>query len=130
FCPPCMPDFTTRSSAQRSCSEGGNPRPSETPDRVRPEFEIVGLSKRRRERSLCAHSLGFPARFAADSAPEGARFEPVWGLSCQVVVLVCCQFFVRGGKAVLRPVAWRSGSRSARKGSRDRNGSKAWRLAG
>jgi hypothetical protein len=42
---------------------------------------------------------------------------------------VCCQFFVRSGKAVLRPVAWRSGSRSARKGSRDRNGSKAWRLA-
>jgi len=29
----------------------------------------------------------------------------VWGFSCQVVVLVCSRFFVRSGKAVLRPVA-------------------------
>jgi class 3 adenylate cyclase len=32
-------------------------------------------------------------------------FEPVWGFSCQVVVLVYSQFFVRSGKAVLHPVA-------------------------
>ena len=42
---------------------------------------------------------------------------------------VCCQFFVRSGKAVLRPVACDQVSRSARKGSRDRNGGTAWRLA-
>ena len=66
----------------------------------------------------------------AASVPEFARL--VWGFSCQVVVLVCSRFFVRSGKAVLRPVALRSGSRSARKGSRDRNASQglaACRLA-
>jgi hypothetical protein len=42
-----------------------------------------------------------------DSQPEEEEqgFELVWGFSCQVVVLVCCRFFVRSGKAVLRPVA-------------------------
>ena len=44
-------------------------------------------------------------RFARDSALEGAGFEPVWGFFCQVVILVFCRFFVRSGKAVLRPVA-------------------------
>jgi hypothetical protein len=42
---------------------------------------------------------------ASDSPLEGAGFEPVWGFSCQVVVLVFVGFFVRSGKAVLRPVA-------------------------
>ena len=36
-----------------------------------------------------------------DSPREGTGFEPVWGFSCQAVVLVCCRFF-RSGKAVLR----------------------------
>ena len=44
-------------------------------------------------------------KFALDSPLEERRFELVWGFSCQVVVLVYCQFFVRSGKAVLRPVA-------------------------
>jgi hypothetical protein len=42
--------------------------------------------------------------FGADSPLEGSGFELVWGFCCQVVVLVCCRFFVRSGKAVLRPV--------------------------
>src|ERR1700737_2714748 len=37
--------------------------------------------------------------------------ELVWGFSCQVVVLVCCRFFFRSGKAVLRTRRLRSGSR-------------------
>src|SRR5712672_4510230 len=43
--------------------------------------------------------------FAIDSALEGTGFELVWGFSCQVVVFGLLQFFVRSGKAVLRPVA-------------------------
>ena len=39
------------------------------------------------------------------SPKEFSAFELVWGFSCQVVFLVCCRFFVRSGKAVLRPVA-------------------------
>ena len=30
----------------------------------------------------------------------------VWGFFCQVMFLVCWRFFVRSGKAVLRPVAY------------------------
>jgi hypothetical protein len=42
-----------------------------------------------------------------DSPLEEAGFELVWGFSCQVVVFgFCCRFFVRSGKAVLRPVAY------------------------
>ena len=41
-----------------------------------------------------------------DSSLEGSGFELVWGFSCQVVVLVNSQFFVRSGKAVLHPVAY------------------------
>src|SRR5947207_14139940 len=44
--------------------------------------------------------------FACDSPLEQSRFELVWGFSCQVVFSVYCQFFVRSGKAVLRPVAY------------------------
>ena len=37
---------------------------------------------------------------------EGARFEVVWGFSCQAVVLGCADSFLFGaGKAVFRPVA-------------------------
>ena len=46
-------------------------------------------------------SLGF----VGDLPLEGVGFELVWGFSCQVVFSVYCQFFVRRGKAVLRPVA-------------------------
>jgi hypothetical protein len=42
----------------------------------------------------------------ADSPVEGAGFEPVWGFSCQAVVLGCADSFLFGaGKAVFRPVA-------------------------
>src|SRR6266480_7476794 len=45
--------------------------------------------------------------FAADSSLEGSGFEPVWGFSCQAVVLGSADSFLFGaGKAVFRPVAW------------------------
>jgi hypothetical protein len=45
-------------------------------------------------------------RFAGDSPLEGSGFEPVWGFSCQAVVLDCADRFLFGaGKAVFRPVA-------------------------
>src|SRR5205814_6777741 len=52
-------------------------------------------------------SLSAP-RFTAetDCLLEGTGFELIWGFSCQVVFSVYCQFFVRSGKAVLRPVAY------------------------
>ena len=40
-----------------------------------------------------------------ESPVEETGLELVWGFSCQVVFLVCCRFFVRSGKAVLRSVA-------------------------
>ena len=40
-----------------------------------------------------------------DSAVGEVGFEPVRGFFCQVVFLVCWQFFVRSGKVLLRPVA-------------------------
>jgi hypothetical protein len=46
---------------------------------------------------------GFTAE--TDWLLEEAGFELVWGFSCQVVFSVYCRFFVRSGKAVLRPVA-------------------------
>ena len=54
---------------------------------------------------------GFTAE--TDWLLEGTGFEPVWGFSCQTcmglflssVVFVWRRFFVRSGKAVLRPVA-------------------------
>src|SRR6516165_1830582 len=65
----------------------------------------------------------------ADSSQEESGFEPVWGFSCQAEFLVCCRFFVRSGKAVLRSVAAIRFAERAERGSRDRNGSKAWRPA-
>src|ERR1700732_93150 len=54
----------------------------------------------------------------------------VWGFFCQAVVIgFCSQFFVRSGKGRFSSRRLRSGSRSARRGSRDRNASGAWRLA-
>ena len=44
-------------------------------------------------------------RLAVDSLVEERGFEPVWGFCCQVVVFGFYRFFVRSGKAVLRPVA-------------------------
>src|SRR5436305_8563010 len=60
---------------------------------------------------IAADSANQPASAAwdrkfADSPVEEAGFELVWGFSCQVVFSVYCQFFVRSGKAVLRPVAY------------------------
>ena len=54
-------------------------------------------------RGFSPTASGFTAE--TNSPLEGDGFEPVWGFSCQVVFLVCCRFFVRSGKAVLRPVA-------------------------
>jgi hypothetical protein len=85
----------------------------------------LGVVRRQAAREFASPKV----RFAMDSPLEGAGFELVWGFCCQVVILVCSGFFVRSGKAVHRPVACDQVSRSARKGSRDRNGSTAWRLA-
>jgi hypothetical protein len=49
--------------------------------------------------------FGVGMKFARDSPLEGDGFELVWGFCCQVVILVYSRFFVRSGKAVLRPVA-------------------------
>src|ERR1700746_2276676 len=47
-----------------------------------------------------------PRRLPHTISPlEGDGFELVWGFCCQVVILVYSRFFVRSGKAVLRPVA-------------------------
>ena len=53
-------------------------------------------------------SSGRGRRFTAETdwLLEGSGFELVWGFSCQVVVFGLLQFFVRSGKAVLRPVAY------------------------
>jgi hypothetical protein len=37
--------------------------------------------------------------FYRNRNPRAFEITLVWGFSCQVVVLVCCQFFVRSGKA-------------------------------
>jgi hypothetical protein len=71
-----------------------------------------------------------PARFARDSPLEGDGFELVWGFPCQVVFfgllpVLCSE---REG-AVLHPVAYDQVSGARAMGSRDRNTSKAWRLA-
>ena len=65
-----------------------------------------------RHRKACVNSVisthewsQFRTGVATDSSLEGTGFELVWGFSCQVVFLVCCRFFVRSGKAVLRSVA-------------------------
>src|SRR5215472_6043244 len=65
----------------------------------------------------------------ADSVLEGNGFELVWGFPCQVVFfgllpVLCSERESRSSSHRLR-----SGSRSARKGSRDRNARKAWRRA-
>src|SRR5262249_49879179 len=63
-----------------------------------------------------------------DCLLEGTGFELVWGFWCQVIVcgwpVLCSERESRSSSCRLR-----SGSRSARKGSRDRNGSNAWRRA-
>src|SRR5437868_44512 len=66
---------------------------------------------------------------AADPKHLGARIGLVWGFFCQAVVLGSGQFFVRSGKGRFSSRRLQSGFRSARKGSRDRNASGAWRLA-
>jgi len=64
-----------------------------------------------------------------DSLLEGTGFEPVWGFSCQAVIfgllsVLCSE---RESRSSFRRCDHVRGAR--RKGSRDRNGSKAWRLA-
>src|SRR5206468_9259599 len=44
-------------------------------------------------------------RFASDPPPEGTRIRTCMGLFLSSVVFVWRRFFVRSGKAVLRPVA-------------------------
>ena len=62
--------------------------------------------------------------FAADSPLEEHGFELVWGFSCQaffgLLSVLCSERESRSSSRRLR-----LGSRSARKGARDRNGSKA-----
>src|SRR5215831_10622971 len=66
----------------------------------------------------------------ADSPLEGDGFELVWGFPCQVVFFgllpVLCS---EAEGAVLDPVAYDQVPRARAMGSRDRNASKAWRLA-
>src|SRR5215831_12221131 len=61
---------------------------------------------------------------------EGKGFELVWGFPCQVVFFgllpVLCS---EAEGAVLDPVAYDQVPRARAMGSRDRNASKAWRLA-
>ena len=79
---------------------------SEVDRSLRPSDDTNPPGVRRAQRRVCA------ARFAPDLYGAFSVKRLFW---------VCCQFFVRSGKAVLRPVAC--------EGSRDRNASGAWRLA-
>jgi hypothetical protein len=63
-------------------------------------------------------------RWFADSPLEGGGFEPVWGFSCQVVVSGLWPVFCSEQESRFSSRRLRSGLRSARKGSRDRNASK------
>jgi hypothetical protein len=67
--------------------------------------------------------------FAADSPLEEGGFKLVWGFSCQVVFSVYCQFFVRSGKAVLRPVACDQVPGARGRGQGTETLAKLWRLA-
>src|SRR5205085_7434113 len=76
---------------------------------------LANLKQRRDQKDARASAVGGTRtrlmkvgsrEFATDSPLEQAGFELVWGFSCQVVFSVYCQFFVRRGKAVLRPVAY------------------------
>src|SRR5438105_14038268 len=77
--------------------------------RIQPSSAATsGLIRSCRTACRCSHPAPCrppKGRFASDSLLEQAGFEPVWGFFCQVVILVFCRFFVRSGKAVLRPVA-------------------------
>ena len=78
-----------------------------TQDGLRGHFVLRAIGKRfRKDRTaVCKKVVGM--RFALDSSLEGAGFEPVWGFSCQAVVLGCGDSFLFGaGEAVFRPVAW------------------------
>ena len=65
-----------------------------------------------------------PGQFVADSPLERAGFELVWGSSCQVVVSGLWPVFCSEQESRSSSRRLRSGLRSARKGSRDRNASK------
>ena len=74
------------------------------------ESEDVSIFAASRDQPISSGSNRFAAiagrtGFAQDSSLEGDGFELVWGFSCQAVVSGCCRFFVRSGRAVLRPVA-------------------------
>ena len=68
---------------------------------------------------LISQTMNQEIGFADDSPQDEAGFETVWGFSCQVVVFGLLQFFVRSGKAVLRPVACDQvrGARGRRQGT-------------
>jgi len=80
--------------------------------------ELLGLSHRRTARRRASN------KFAAASPLEGSGFEPVWGSSCQVVVSGLWPVFCSEQESRSSSRRLRSGLRSARKGSRDRNASK------
>ena len=82
----------------------------------------------------CAPSLDLVfdrgRRFVPDSALEGTGFELVWGFPCQVVFfgllpVLCSER--EGPFFIPSPYNQVPGARAM--GSRDRNASKAWRLA-
>src|ERR1700680_2047072 len=91
---------------------------------------------RRRERTRLRAELQQSAVLLLAARPSpvvvggGSRIRTCMGLfPVKWVFSVYCQFFVRSGKGRSSSRRLRLGSRSARKGSRDRNASTAWRLA-
>src|SRR5262249_45911439 len=118
-----------RRSRQASAAEFGECL-SRTP-KIGPAMAPV--SKKCSWRGLFASAAGFPScssRFVAHSLLEQGGFELVWGFPCQVVFfgllpVLCSE---REG-AVLHPVAYDQVPGARAMGSRDRNASKAWRLA-
>src|SRR5215469_6786424 len=99
-------------------------------DRTPPGFAMNFTSADKRGAGAFDGSQRERDRKSADSPLEGTGFELVWGFPCQVVFFgllpVLCS---EAEGAVLDPVAYDQVPRARAMGSRDRNASKAWRLA-
>jgi hypothetical protein len=82
--------------------------------------KLLKKQGRRRNRKFADLYGAFPVKGLLPVAEQ---------LICWLSFAVCFQFFVRSGKGRSSSRRLRSGPRSARRGSRDRNASRAWRLA-
>src|SRR6516162_1826939 len=103
--------------------------PSGRRSRLIPYFSF-GRSRARCRQWTQAQVASAAPWFAPDSLLEGDGFELVWGFPCQGVFfgllpVLCSEREV----AVLHPVAHDQVPGARAMGSRDRNASKAWRLA-